>query len=193
MFEKCAPESVDTCHWTVGTGYPSAATLRVAVEPGVTTVSAGLVVTTGAWSMRIDTCWVAFGDATFVAVRVTVTVVPAAVAGDVPVNDAVPSPLSVRTSQAGCAPMVIAGAGNPPVVTAKLPEVPETNVVDVPLVKLGAFCTVSVAVVDAWPTPFEKTARYWWPASAVDAVKEYVVLVAPGTLTKVPPLLVRCH
>src|SRR5665213_4208962 len=44
---QVAPPSVDTCHWTVGTGLPEAAAVKVASWPAVTLWLVGAVVTTG--------------------------------------------------------------------------------------------------------------------------------------------------
>ena len=47
-FEKVAPPSVLTCHWTVGAGLPEAVAVKEAELPAQTVLLAGLAVITGA-------------------------------------------------------------------------------------------------------------------------------------------------
>ena len=68
---------------------------------------------------------------------------------------AVPSPLSEKVTPVGSAPaLVIAGSGNPVVVTVKEPAEPTRKVVEVPLVMTGGASTFKVKLWVAFdPTP----------------------------------------
>ena len=89
----------------------------------------------GAWPTTIVRLWVAFGAMLLAAVMSRV-IVPVAVG--VPDSRAVPLPLSTKVSPAGRAPVsVIAGVGEPVVVTAKAPAVPRVKSAAAALVMVG--------------------------------------------------------
>jgi hypothetical protein len=88
--------------------------------------------------------WVAFGETPLAAVNV-IGYVPALLAEGVPASVPVPFPLLVNVTPLGSVPeLVIVGAGEPVVVTVKVPADPATNVVAFGLVNAGAVLTVRV-------------------------------------------------
>jgi hypothetical protein len=80
---------------------------------------------------------------------------PPVLAPGVPLNVAVPFPLSTNVTPDGSAPVSLSdGVGVPVTVTVNVPAVPAVNVVLVPVVNTGARFTVSVKLwLEADPTP----------------------------------------
>ena len=118
----------------VGTGNPVVVTANVPGAPMGKVVAAALVIAGAPVTVRVKLCVAGVGPP-LSAVNVSAYVPPVPAAG-VPASVAVPSPLSVKVTSAGSAPVdVIAGAGLPTVVTVNVPGAPAMNVVVTALVK----------------------------------------------------------
>lgn len=140
--------------------------------PAANVAAAALLMVGGSFTVTVN-CWLSDGSKPFWATRPNVYRPPAPTGG-VPDRVPVPSPSSVKVSQAGSAsagstPRV--ASGNPSVVTMNVPAVPTVNVVAFGLLIVGCSPTVSVAaVVVAEPAVLVNTARKASPESAPVAV-----------------------
>jgi hypothetical protein len=135
-----APVSV-----SVGVGAPVVVTVKLPdVLPTVNVVVFALVIVGAVWAVftvRVKP-WLAGVPTPLLAVMVREYVPPLPAAG-VPLNVAVPFPLFTNVTPLGSVPVSVSvGAGDPVVVTVKLPAVPTVNVVLLALVIVGAVCAV---------------------------------------------------
>jgi hypothetical protein len=118
---------------------------NVPITPTVKVVDAALVMVGASFTVKVKDC-VASGPVALWAVMVNEYVPPVPTAG-VPAKLPVPSVLSTKLIPPGNPPVSVrtVPAGNElPVVTAKVPAVPTTNVVDAALVIDAASFTVNV-------------------------------------------------
>jgi hypothetical protein len=126
-----------------GTGEPVAITVNVAAVPIVNVVLFALVMAGAALTVRVKFC-VASGDAELCALK-TMLYVPSLPAAGIPARVPVPFPLSTNDTPVGRDPVLVNdGAGEPAVVTVKVPANPVVKVVLLALVIAGAALTVRV-------------------------------------------------
>ena len=112
--------SVPVCD-TVGVGKPVVVTVNVPGVPTVKVVLAALVIAGACWTVSVK-AWTAFGSAPLAAVKVN-AYDPAVPAAGVPLSVAGAVAVVRERDPAGSATpvRVIAGVGNPVVVTVKVP------------------------------------------------------------------------
>ena len=123
--------------------------MKLNADPAVA-VALSALVKDGASPTTTEKAWVAAGLTPLLAVILRL-VVPVAV--PVPDSRAVPLPLSVNESPAGSAPVsLMAGTGEPVVVTAAAPAAFRVKNAVLPLVMVGAAAALTVMVSDsvAW-------------------------------------------
>ena len=124
-------------------GTPVEVTVKLPDEPSTKLVPSAEVIEGGPSTVKVKD-WVASGLMPLAAVMVRVKM-PWTVG--VPAREAVPSPLSVKVTPAGRSPVSDSVAvGTPVETTVKLPAEPSVNVVELPLVMVGATSTVKVKV-----------------------------------------------
>lgn len=137
LFTKVTPLGRAPVILKLGAGNPLAVTIKVPAVPTTNVVDAALVIAGASFTVRMNV-WVAGGLSPLVAVIVR-GYTPPVPAAPPPARVAVPSPLSVKLTPPGSAPLTLnLGAGNPVVVTVKLFGAPTVNVVDAALVIVGA-------------------------------------------------------
>ena len=133
--------------------------MKLNAEPAVAVVLLALV-NDGAWPTTMVKGWVAFGLTPLLALMVRL-VVPVTV--PVPESRAVPLPLSVNDSPAGRLPVsVMAGVGEPVVVTAAAPAWLTVKKALLPLVMAGAAAALTVMV----SASVACCRRRWWPSGS---------------------------
>jgi len=106
------------------------------------------LVNAGAWfTVKVNVCGVV---ATVFIALIVIAYVPPVPAPGVPLNVAVPFPLSRNVTPVGSAPVSLSeGVGTPDVVTLNVPAAPAVNVTLLALVIAGGLLTVMVNAVAA--------------------------------------------
>ena len=195
------PPSVDTCHCTVGAGLPDAAAVNVAVEPAVTEVLAGCVVTAGvAVTVSVATLVVAVPAEFVNTARYCVPFWAVVVDATVSVVDVAPLMFVNVELPLGADCHCTVGAGVPEAAAVNVAVLPAATVTLVGCVVItGAALTVSVAGLDvAVPTELVNTASYLLPdCAAVAPATVSVPLVLPASVVSglyvVPPSVDTNH